>query len=108
MIQIIAANTRIWLHGLFAAFISTFATSASGFITLPTVFNFTHDGMINMVKLATVPALGAAFFYLKTSPLPPLMQPGDQLAGKNVQMDVAGNLTADSAILTKAPDAPKQ
>jgi hypothetical protein len=102
--QILSTNTRVWLHGLFAAFISTFATSASGFITLPTVFNFTHDGMINMVKLATVPALGAAFFYLKASPLPPLMQPGDQLAGKNVQMDAAGNLTADSATLTKAPD----
>jgi hypothetical protein len=100
----ISANTRIWLYGLFAAFISTFATSASGFITLPTVFNFTHNGIINMVKLATVPAMVAVFTYLQRSPLPPLIGPGDQIAGKNVAIDAAGNLTADAATLTKAPD----
>jgi hypothetical protein len=32
------------------------------------------------------------------------MQPGDKLAAKDVAMDAAGNLTADSATLTKAPD----
>jgi hypothetical protein len=32
------------------------------------------------------------------------IQPGDKLAAKDVAMDTAGNLTADSATLTKAPD----
>jgi predicted histidine transporter YuiF (NhaC family) len=63
-------NFIIWVHGLGAAFISAFVSSASGVIALPSVFNFSHDGMINMAKVSTVPALLAAFAYLKSSPLP--------------------------------------
>jgi hypothetical protein len=63
-------NFKIWLHGLLAAAISAFSTAASGAIALPTVFSFSKDGVINMVKLATVPALLAVFAYLKTSPIP--------------------------------------
>jgi acyl-coenzyme A synthetase/AMP-(fatty) acid ligase len=63
-------NLKVWLHGLLAAAISAFATAASGAITLPTVFNFSKDGMLNVVKLATIPALLAVFAYLKTSPVP--------------------------------------
>lgn len=59
-----------WLHGLLAAAISAFSTAASGAIALPTVFSFTRDGFINMVKLAAVPAFLAVFAYLKQSPLP--------------------------------------
>lgn len=63
-------NLGIWFHGLLAAGISAFATAASGAIALPTVFTFDKNGLINMVKLATVPALLAVFGYLKASPLP--------------------------------------
>lgn len=63
-------TTKAWLHGLAALFISTFATSASGMLALPTVFNFTHDGLLNMIKVSAVPALTAVFGYLKASPLP--------------------------------------
>jgi acyl-coenzyme A synthetase/AMP-(fatty) acid ligase len=63
---------KIWLHGIGAAFISAFATAASGAIALPSVFNFSHAGLLNVTKLALVPALLAVFAYLKASPLPPL------------------------------------
>jgi hypothetical protein len=59
-----------WLHGLGAATISAFAGAVSGMATLPSVFNFTHDGLINVGKLTLAPALFAAAGYLKQSPLP--------------------------------------
>lgn len=65
-------NVRVWLHGLIAAFVSAFATAASGVIALPTVFTFDKVGLINMIKLATVPAMLAVFAYLKSSPVPAL------------------------------------
>lgn len=64
------SNWMKWLHGLGAAFIGAFATAASGAITLPNVFSFTHSGMINFAKVCTVPAMLSAFAYLKQSPLP--------------------------------------
>jgi hypothetical protein len=67
-------STKVWLHTLGAAFISAFATSASGMVTLPTVFNFSHDGLINVLKVAALPAIAAVLAILKTSPLPPLVQ----------------------------------
>jgi hypothetical protein len=36
------------------------------------VFTLDRAGLINMVKLATVPALLAVFAYLKSSPVPSL------------------------------------
>jgi hypothetical protein len=36
------------------------------------VFTFDRAGFLNMVKLATVPALLAVFAYLKSSPVPAL------------------------------------
>jgi hypothetical protein len=65
-------NLGIWIHGLAAAGISAFASAASGAIALPSVFTFDKVGLINMVKLATVPALLAVFAYLKSSPVPAL------------------------------------
>lgn len=105
MIQLLSSNTRAWLHGLFAIVISAFATSASGIIMLPTVFNFSHDGIINMIKVAGAPALLAAFTYLKQSPLPPtnLISAGDTLKTVNPVISPEGGITADSATLTKAP-----
>ena len=106
--SILSTNTKVWLYGLFAAFISTFATSASGFIALPTVFNFTHNGLINMVKLSVIPAGVAVFTYLSKSPLPPLIQPGDTATVQNPIIDAqAGTITGTSATLKKA-DPPKE
>jgi hypothetical protein len=105
--SIISANTRAWLHGLFAVSISAFATSASGIIMLPTVFNFTHNGLLNMVKVAGAPALFSAFTYLKASPLPPTLGPGDTLKVTNPTISATGTITADSATLQKAPETPE-
>jgi hypothetical protein len=68
-------NLKVWIHGLAAAAISAFASAASGVIALPTVFTFDRVGFINMVKLATVPAMLAVFAYLKSSPMPVLNSP---------------------------------
>jgi hypothetical protein len=65
-------SLKIWIHGLAAAAISAFASAASGALALPTVFTFDRAGFLNMVKLATVPALLAVFAYLKSSPVPAL------------------------------------
>jgi hypothetical protein len=65
-------SLKVWIHGLAAAAISAFASAASGAIALPSVFTFDRAGFLNMVKLATVPALLAVFAYLKSSPVPPL------------------------------------
>jgi len=68
----IMSSLKIWIHGLAAAAISAFASAAGGAIALPTVFTFDRAGFVNMVKLATVPALLAVFAYLKSSPVPAL------------------------------------
>jgi hypothetical protein len=65
-------SLKVWIHGLAAAAISAFASAASGAIALPSVFTFDRAGFLNMVKLATVPALLAVFAYLKSSPIPSL------------------------------------
>ena len=66
-------DIKVWIHGLAAAGISAFASAASGAIALPAaVFTFDKTGLLNMAKLATVPALLAVFAYLKSSPIPPL------------------------------------
>lgn len=109
MNAILSAGTKAWLHGLFAAAISAFATAASGVLTLPTVFNFTHDGIINMIKVAGVPAMFAAFSYLKQSPLPAaaVLGPGDTVNAKNPVIAKDGSITAESAIIQKAPEKPE-
>jgi hypothetical protein len=75
----------VWLHGLAAAFISSFATAASGAIALPTVFTFDKVGFINMAKLATVPALLAVFAYLRQSPVPALSVVTTQVSSVEVK-----------------------
>ncbi len=103
MIQLISSSTRAWLHGLFAAAISAFATSASGLIALPTVFNFTRNGLINMLKMAAVPAGIAVFTYLKQSPLPPdtVLQSGDTATVKD-PIITSGSISGTSATIQKA------
>jgi len=68
--SIFSKNTKIWFRGLLAAAITTFSTAASGAIALPTVFNFTHDGLMNILKLSIVPTATAVLGYLMKSPIP--------------------------------------
>lgn len=63
-------STKAWLQSILAAFITAFSTGAVGALALPTVFNFTHDGLWNLAKLTLVPALINVFTFLKQSPLP--------------------------------------
>jgi hypothetical protein len=65
-------SVKVWFHGLAAAGVSAFASAASGAIALPSVFTFDWIGLVNMAKLAAVPALLAVFAYLRTSPVPAL------------------------------------
>jgi hypothetical protein len=69
-------NLKVWIHGLAAAGVSAFASAASGAIALPSVFTFDKTGLVNMVKLATVPAMLAVFAYLRISPVPALDDKG--------------------------------
>lgn len=68
------STTKAWLYGAGTTFISAFSTAATGALTLPTVFNTSHDGMWNVVKLTVVPALINLFSYLAKSPLPSSIQ----------------------------------
>lgn len=61
---------RQWIHGLGAAVIGAAATAGSAMVADPSGFNFTKHGMEDFAKLLGIPALFAAFAYLKQSPLP--------------------------------------
>jgi hypothetical protein len=84
-----------WLQGLLAAVVSTFASAASGAIGLPTVFTFDKNGLINMVKLATVPALLAFFAYLKQNPTPALRATVDAKGNVKVQGNPVAEVTVE-------------
>lgn len=98
------STTKAWVYGLGNAFIGAFATAASGAMALPTVFNFSHDGIMNILKLTMAPALVAVFSYLQRSPLPPpsVLGPGDTATVKNPVIAQDGSITGDSATLQKA------
>lgn len=78
-------NWEQWLQGMLAAVVSAFASAASGAIGLPTVFTFDKNGLINMVKLAAVPAMFAFFAYLKQNPTPAI----------KATVDVKGNVRVE-------------
>lgn len=67
-------SLKPWLHGLGAAVIGAAATAGSAALADPQQFNFSqffsHHGLIQFAKLLGIPALLAAFAYLKQSPLP--------------------------------------
>jgi hypothetical protein len=83
-----------WLQGMLAAVVSAFSSAASGAVGLPTVFTFDKNGLINMIKLATVPALLAFFAYLKQNPTPTLKATVD--AAGNVKVE--GNPVAEVTV----------
>ncbi len=100
----VSTKTKAWLQGLFAVIISAFATAVSGIITLPTVFNFTHNGIINTLKVGAIPALYAGFNYLKKSPLPgSVLEPGDIATLKDPVISADGSMSGSSATLVKGP-----
>ena len=90
-------NWKLWLQGLLAAFVSAFASAASGAIALPAVFTFDKAGLLNMIRLATVPAMIALFAYLKQYPTPQLSAVVDQQG--NVK--VVGNPVAEVTVTGK-------
>ncbi len=99
-------TTKAWIHGLVAAGIGAIATAASGVLALPTVFNFTHDGLMNVLKLTMVPTLLQVFAYLKQSPLPgAVIEPGDKASIQNPTIAPDGTITGTSATLQKKDDS---
>ncbi len=61
---------QLWLKGLLAAVIGGAANSVTAVFIAPDKFNFSHDGLIALAKLAGAGALLALFMYLKQSPVP--------------------------------------
>jgi hypothetical protein len=65
--------TRVWLHGLGAAFIGASASSVGAILVAPDRFNLTTmSGLRNVILSSGLSGLSAAALYLKSSPLPPL------------------------------------
>lgn len=97
-------NTKIWLHGLGAAFIGAAASSIGPMLVAPDRFNLTSVAGLRSVALASIiSGVVSAAAYLKTSPLPPLLGPGDKATVQNPIIGADGTITGDSATLTKAP-----
>lgn len=61
---------RAWLYSILTGAISGASTSALSALTMPDVFNFTHDGWVHMGKLSLTGAIVPVLTYLKQSPLP--------------------------------------
>jgi hypothetical protein len=76
-------NWRAWIQGLIAAAVTAFSTAISGALALPTVFTWDRNGLINVLKLATIPTVLAFFGYLKQNPVPQLQ----------AEVDPQGNVT---------------
>ena len=65
-------NTRLWLHGLGAAFIGGAATSLATILVDSEKFNIdTFLGLQHLAVVAVVAGIVSAAGYLKQSPLPP-------------------------------------
>jgi hypothetical protein len=65
-------TARTWLHSLIAAGIGGASNAILGAIAMPDTFNFSHAGLINLVKIALVGAAVPVLTLLKQSPLPPV------------------------------------
>ena len=67
-------NWRTWLYSLLSAGIGGAANSLGGVIVAPSVFNFTHEGLIKIGQLALFGFAVPVLALLKQSPLPPESQ----------------------------------
>mgnify|MGYP001554629127 CR=1 FL=1 len=63
-------NWKTWLHSLVAAAIGGASNAALGAVAMPETFNFTHQGWLNLGKLAFMGAVVPVLTLLKQSPLP--------------------------------------
>jgi len=63
-------NWRTWLHSLVAAAIGGASNAALGAVAMPETFNFSHQGWLNLGKLAFMGAVVPVLTLLKQSPLP--------------------------------------
>jgi len=63
-------TARTWIHSLLAAAIGGASNAALGALAMPDTFNFTHQGWINLGKVAAMGALIPVLTLLKQSPLP--------------------------------------
>ena len=95
-------NWGAWLYGMFSAFAGAFGTAATGALTMPGVFNFTHNGVINFAKISVVPGLIAFFAYLSQHPAPPT----ETMNLKQTTTDAQGGTTDTTVIQTKTPPPP--
>ena len=94
-------QVKNWLHGIGAALIGTFSTAAVGALTMPGVFNFTHAGMINFLKICMAPALVSVFAYLQKSPLPgDVTAVAQQITTKTTDQ---GTTTSTTTVATSKP-----
>ena len=63
-------NWKTWLHSLVAAAIGGASNAVLGVVAMPDTFNFSHDGLMNIGKIALVGAIVPVLTLLKQSPLP--------------------------------------
>lgn len=63
-------NWRPWIYSLLSAGIGGAANSLGGVIVAPSVFNFSHDGLIKIGQLALFGFAVPVLALLKQSPLP--------------------------------------
>ena len=61
---------EVWLYSLLTAAISGAVTALGAISLMPGTFNFTHDGWVNIGKIAIAGAWFPVLTYLKKSPLP--------------------------------------
>jgi hypothetical protein len=59
-----------WLYSLLTAGIGGSATALGAISLMPGTFNFTHEGWVNIGKIALAGAWFPVLTYLKQSPLP--------------------------------------
>ncbi len=65
---------KAWLYTLLSAGIGGAANSLGGAIVAPSVFNFSHEGLVKMGELALFGFAVPVLAFLKQSPLPPASQ----------------------------------
>jgi hypothetical protein len=64
------SNFKLWFHGLIGAVIGAAGSAVAGVLALPNTFDpFTKSGLINLARLATIPAMLSAATYLSKSPV---------------------------------------
>jgi len=63
-------NAKAWLHSLVAAGIGGASNAILGALAMPDTFNFTHQGMENLGKIALMGLAVPVLTLLKQSPLP--------------------------------------